>query len=221
MELLGWQAPGGSNELAVWCGPQGARDVVLVLPAWFDEANKTRHFTIATMRLLEARGVASVLPDLPGCNESLAAMADQTLASWRQAAHKAATQFGCTHVLAIRTAAAIAPDLPGWAYAPQAGKSALRTLLRAESLAAKEAGKPASVDDLLMRGQQQGLLVAGWQLGAQMVRDLAALEPANGDLAVIEQSKLAGPGLWLRAEPDHDPAQAQALAAIILADLAS
>ena len=37
-------------------------------------------------------------------------------------------------------------------------------------------------------------------------------------LANIAQADLGGAGLWLRAEPDHDPAQARALAVLLTAD---
>ncbi len=80
MQLQSWQAPGGSEELSLSFGPEDAPRL-LVLPAWFDESNKLRHFTIQTMRTLERRGVASILPDLPGCNESLAPMREQDVGS--------------------------------------------------------------------------------------------------------------------------------------------
>ena len=52
-----------------------------------------------------------------------------------------------------------------------------------------------------------------------MIRELDKAEPAGGAaLANIAQADLGGAGLWLRAEPDHDPAQADTLAALIAAD---
>lgn len=216
--LHSWHAPGGSEELALACGSEtGPR--LLVLPAWFDDGNKLRHLTVETMRALERLGVASVLPDLPGCNESPAPLAAQDLSTWRAAAEAAATHFACTHVLAIRAAATIAPDLPGWAYAPLAGKSALRALLRAAVIAAKEAGQTDTSEGLLERGQRAGLVLAGFRLGAEMIAGLAAAELPLGTLTTITQSEVGGPGLWLRAEPEHDPAQAEALARIIAAGL--
>ena len=44
----------------------------------FDEANKLRHFTIELMRRLDTAGIDTFLPDLPGCNESLAPLEAQT-----------------------------------------------------------------------------------------------------------------------------------------------
>ena len=65
-------------------------------------------------------------------------------------------------------------------------------------------------------GRDQGIELAGWQLGADMFAQLEnAAVAANGLQANIEQALLGGSGLWLRAEPDEDPEQADALAAII------
>ena len=43
--------------------------------------------------------------------------------------------------------------------------------------------------------------------------------PAPANQRDIAQSDIGGPGLWLRAEPDHDPRQADALAAILAMEL--
>lgn len=214
--LTTWQAPGGSVEQAIRC-VSATGPCLLVLPAWFDEANKTRHFTVETMRMLAQRGIGSVLPDLPGCNESMAALNAQTLSSWREAASAAAEHFGCSHVLAIRAGANLAPALPGFAYAPLAGKSALRALLRARTIAAKEAGRPETTESLLETGKAEGLELAGYRLGAAMVADLSQAALPDSPLAKLEPS---GPGLWLRAEPEHNAEQAAALANVIAESMA-
>jgi hypothetical protein len=217
--------------IAAWPGPvgeecavafdEGRKHRLLVLPAWFDEGNKLRHFTVETMRRLHGSSVDSFLPDLPGCNESLAPLDAQTVASWRAAAAGAAIHFSATHVLAIRAAAALAPgDLPGWRYAPLAGSSQLRSLLRARALSAREAGREEDREALLAEGRKRGLDLAGYRLGAAMIADLAEAElPASARQRDIAQGDLGGPGLWLRAEPDHDPKQADALAAIVAMEL--
>jgi hypothetical protein len=53
-----------------------------------------------------------------------------------------------------------------------------------------------------------------------MVEELetAELSPSERQRDVV-QGDLGGGGLWLRAEPDHDPGQADALAAIIAVEL--
>ena len=195
---------------------------LLILPALFDEANRLRRFTVEVMRRLATRGIASVLPDLPGCGESLAPLEAQSLALWREAAAAAATHFAASHVLTIRASASLAPPglpgLPGWHYAPSAPASQLRSLLRARILARREAGVEETSEALLKLGLEQGLELAGYRLGPQMLADLSA-KTAPSTLPIILQSELAAPGLWLRAEPGEDPAQAETLATILAASL--
>ncbi|AOL94984.1 hypothetical protein BG023_112068 [Porphyrobacter sp. LM 6] len=196
---------------------------VLVCPAWFDEANKLRRFTIEVMRRLDRAGIDCFLPDLPGCNESLASLGEQTLEGWCSAATAAASVLGATHVLAIRAGALVAPaSLPGWHYAPLGGPKLLRGMLRAQTIAAREAGREESSESLMARGRSEGLALGGWPLGADLLRTLESAEPALAPgQSEIAQSALGGPGLWLRAEPDDDAAQADALAAIITGGVAA
>lgn len=190
---------------------------LLVLPAWFDEANKTRHFTVEVMRRLHSAGWSTTLPDLPGCNESLASLEEQDLASWRRATARWLEEIGATHCLAIRNGAAIVPPgVAGWRYAPLAPKTAIRAMLRARILAAREAGKEEVRDELIEQGKAHGLELAGYRLSAQMFRDLVDGElPEASDLADIKQGEVGVGALWLRAEPDFDAAQADRLAEII------
>lgn len=212
--IAAWPCPGG-EELALALD-RGRPARLLILPALFDEGNKLRHFTAQAMRLLGDAGIDSLLPDLPGCNESLAPLATQTLAGWREAARAAAAHFAATHVLAIRAGALLAPALPGWRYAPQDGPAVLRTLLRARLLAGREAGRTETSQELMATGLGKGLNLLGYSLGPQLFRELetASLTGSSGQ-SDIAPADLGGPGLWLRAEPDHDPAQAAALAALI------
>ena len=215
--------------IAAWPGPEGEEYAVafdrgrerrvLVLTALFDEANKLRHFTVEVMRRLDAADIDAFLPDLPGCNESPAALEGKTLSGWQQAAASAAEHFGATHGLAIRGGALCAPPgLPVWRYAPATGSTILRAMLRARVIASKEAGFEETREDLLEQGRASGLELAGYRLGPAMIRELETAEPTGGTaLANIAQSDLGGAGLWLRAESDHDPAQAEALAAIVVA----
>lgn len=191
---------------------------VLILPAWFDEANKMRRFTVQTMRALDATGIDSFLPDLPGCNESLIGLESQTIASWQSAAKSAATQFGATHILSLRAGAIIAPaDLPGWQYAPQSGAKTLRAMLRARMIAAREAGIEESTESLLASGRADGLTLAGWRLGAAFVSGLETAQPSSSKLhSVIAAKDLGGPGLWLRAEASEDQSQVDQLTQVIV-----
>lgn len=223
--LTNWPCPlpaGGSSDEYAVAFESAAKHRILLLPALFDEANKTRHQTIEIMRRFEGAGVDSVLPDLVGMNESLQPLAEQTLEGWQAAARAAAVHFQSTHMLSIRAGALLAPpSLPGWRYAPSGGKQAIRSMIRARTIASREAGTEEKSDNLTKLGETEGIELAGYQLGPAMFGQLAAAAtPDAGNLTDIAQSDLgAGGGLWLRAEPDYDAAQADALAAIIIMSL--
>lgn len=224
--ILTWNRPapdGGSSAEELMVGFDEDRAArVLVLPAWFDEANKLRRFTIEVMRRLDRAEIDAFLPDLPGCNESIAPLAEQTLEGWRAAVRAAAETLKVTHVLAIRAGALLTPErLPGWHYAAQSGPKLLRGAIRARTIAAREAGLSETSEQLLATGRSDGLTLGGWSVGAKMLCALETAEPSLSPCqSEITQAMLGGPGLWLRAEPDEDAAQADALAALIAASIA-
>lgn len=221
-ELIDWPcpAPGGTREEMALVFDRSRGQRLLVLPAWFDEANKLRRQTVEVMRRLDLSGIDSVLPDLPGCNESDASLAEQTLEGWREAATAAAAHFRATHVLTVRAGVLLAPlGLPGWRYAPVNGRQVLRGMMRARLIAAKEAGRSERTEDLQRSAREEGIELAGWPFGPSMFTALEAAEPATA-LTEVEQAALGGGALWLRAEPDDSPEQADALAAIIALGLA-
>ncbi len=217
-ELIDWPCPapgGGTRDELALTFDHAREQRLLILPAWFDEANKLRRQTVEVMRRLDLSGIDCVLPDLPGCNESLAKLPEQTLEGWRAAAAAAAEHFKASHVLTLRAGALLAPaDLPGWRYAPIAGRQVLRPMLRARTVASREAGRSERTEDLQALGRNEGIELAGWQIGKEMFGVLETAEPVT-DLVEIEQGALGGPGLWLRAEPDEDAEQADALAAML------
>lgn len=186
---------------------------LLILPALFDEGHKLRRLGVEVMRRLDGSGIDSLLPDLPGTNESSLALGELGLADWATATSAAANHFRATHVLALRGGGLIVPPgLSGWIYGPVKGSGLLRTMLRARVLAAREAGRAESSEGLLIEAQEHGIELAGYRLGAGMVQQLQAAQP-SANLAEIRQEAIGGSPLWLRAEPDFDPAQADALAA--------
>ncbi|KWV96128.1 hypothetical protein [Erythrobacter sp. AP23] len=219
-----WPCPlpdGTAGEEMVLGFDRARQQRVLVIPPLFDEANKFRHQIVEIMRRVDAQDIDCFLPDLPGCNESIAPLPAQTIAGWRAATAAAATHFAATHVFAVRSGGWLVPDtLPGWVYAPVKARQVLRGMLRARSLAAREAGVSESSEDLLAEGREKGLTLAGWDLGAPLIRELDEGEFAASPAAIpIEQGEVGGKPLWLRAENDDDPAQADALAAILIAGL--
>lgn len=190
---------------------------LLVIPPLFDEANKLRRQLAEVMRRLDHAGIDCFLPDLPGWNESLRPLCEQTLQGWRQCAAAAAGHFRATHVLSVRVGAIIAPpSLPGWRYAPIGGASVLRILLRARVISAREAGQEETLADLAERGRAEGLELAGHAIGPTLFTELETAHlPDNGRQGEIDQQTIGGSGLWLRAEPAFDIAQADALAAFV------
>lgn len=219
-----WPCPGPAgiaDELAV--AFDRARAVrLLIVPPLFEEMNRTRRMLIETQRRLDALGVDSMLPDLPGCNESLQSFSAQSLGSWRVAMEAASRHFAATHVLAVRGGALVFPTrFPGWVLEPVKGASILRQLLRARVLSAKEAGREENSADLLEEGRNIGLELAGYRLSAALVAGLDSAVPEDEGQRVIRQAELGGSALWLRSEPGEDPAQSAALAQIIASEAAA
>ncbi|MGB3796067.1 MAG: hypothetical protein WA957_07160 [Alteraurantiacibacter sp.] len=187
-----------------------------MIRALFDEGNKLRHFTVELMRALDRAGIDCFLPDLPGTNESLEDHRYQSLEGWRDAMNAAARYFRATHVLAIRGGALIAPaHLPNIHYAPASGASLLRAMLRAQLIIASEAGHKDTREDLIARGSSEGLRLAGYEFGPQMINSLGSAVLTHDDVSEIAQGDVGGSALWLRAEPSHDAAQASSLAHLV------
>ena len=216
--------PGGAaaSELALTFDT-GRTKRVLIAPALFDEAHKLRRFTVEVMRRLDGAGIDSMLPDLPGCNESEQDLALIEPEDWRMALEAAARHFGATHVLALRGGGLVLPEkLGGWHYAPVRGGSLLKTMLRARVLAAREAGHEELIDTLMDQGLAMGLELAGYSLSGEMLRQMGELVPRQRPgISVIEHTLIGGPMLWLRAEAGEDAAQADALAAVVAMGVAA
>lgn len=193
---------------------QGRPHRLLIVPALFEEANRMRRLTVEVMRRLDAAGIDCLLPDLPGCNESLQPLETQTVATWRAAMAAAGAHFGATHALGIRGGALLQPDLPGWKYGPVKGANLLRQMLRARIVVSREAGLAETQEGLLEAGMREGLELVGYRLGPGLLAELQTSLPAEGPSEVL-QDMIGGSGLWLRAEPGEDRAQADALAAVI------
>jgi len=219
-----WPCPtpdGGSAEEYALCCDRGRARRLLIVPALFDEANRLRRLTVEVMRRLDGAGIDSILPDLPGCNESLQPLEAQTPMGWRAAMAAAAAHFGATHVLGIRGGAMLTPGpLPGWHYAPSKGASILRQLIRARILASRETGISESQDSLLEQGLAKGLELAGFRLGPVLLGEFQGLTPVPG-ARIVDQDTIGGGGLWLRADPGEDRDQADALAAVLAIGIAA
>ena len=208
--------PGGgqAREYALTCD-HGRETRLLIVPALFDEGNRLRRLTVDVMRRLDGAGIDCVLPDLPGCNESMQPLEFQDTADWLDAMVAAARHFGATHALGIRGGCLFTPDhLPGWHYAPVKGSAILRQMLRARVLSAREAGREEDRDRLDAMAREEGIVLAGYPLGRDFYVQFEPMVP-DADAKVIAQDDIGGSGLWLRAEPGENPKQADALAATL------
>ncbi|MET1754811.1 hypothetical protein ABVV53_04965 [Novosphingobium sp. RD2P27] len=193
---------------------------LLIVPALFDEGNRLRRFTVEVMRRLDGAGVDVFLPDYPGTNESLQPLPTQEPDDWADAMTAAGLEFGATHVLGIRGGCLFTPSaLPSLHYAPVKAASLLRQMLRARILSSREIGREETREGLMALGLALGIELAGYQLGAEFVRQFDTLTPREG-VAQIAQDTVGGSGLWLRAEPSESAEQADALAAAVAMALA-
>jgi hypothetical protein len=219
----------GNDELCLSFGPESA-DRLLILPPLFDEANRVRHLMVECARALADLGVASLLPDLPGCNESPAPLETASLSLWQAALITCAEQHGrVTHVASLRGGALLDGTLgylPRWRLAPVKGAQLLRTMLRTRIASDREAGVTSSSEALMETARTQGIELAGNSLSPCMIRELDVAAPSEGgairsvrfaDDPLDADGRITGAPLWLRAEPAHDPAMAAAMAADIAA----
>lgn len=207
----------GNDEAVLSFGKLAAKRVILIVPPLFDEMNRVRAMLTGAMRELAVRGVATLLPDIPGCNESLAPISAQSISGWRNAMATAVNQFNATHVASIRGGALIDADiaLPHWRLAGVKGASLLKTMLRTRIASDKEAGRTSSIESLMAEAQNGPIELSGYMLGSDMLVELETAIPS----AQIQAHEVAlgdgfqGKPLWLRAEPQEDAEMSLALAA--------
>jgi hypothetical protein len=206
----------GHDEFCLCFGAGHTRQI-LISPPLFDEMNRVRRMLVQAMRDLDARGVGSMLIDLPGCNESLARLEEQSLVSWRAAIAASEEQLGATHIASLRGGSLVddAPALPHWRLAPAKGSSLLKTMIRTRIAGEKEGGKATTEAELMAAAQMAPLELGGNMLGPAMVAQLATAEPTP--LANLTERRLGedvvGSPLWLRAEPQDDPVMSASIAA--------
>lgn len=207
----GYDWAGGRE--ALWrFGPDDGPVVALALPP-FEEANRTRTFAVGLLRALAARGVGSMLPDLPGQGESLVPTEKVTLADWRAAFATACMTVGRPVVVAsIRGGALVDADavVAGrWQLSPQPGARLVRELRRV-ALASGEADQGQMV-----------MTMSGNHIARNLIGELERAEPSTDHpVRVVRLGTDPAPAdlridalpLWRRAEPDDDRILAETLA---------
>lgn len=220
--MIGHYDWAGGREAMLRFGPAAGPVVVAALPL-FEEANRTRAFTVTILRALAARGIASALPDLPGTGESLVPTHEATLQQLREAFESAVRHFEWegrdTYSLALRSGALL-DGLAGvdarWHFAPMTGQELLREVTRMRQASAREAGVAFDA------GPAGGapVEVAGNLVSPVLLDQLAHAPAEDGVVRTVRLEtdarpadlKIPGSPLWRRAEPDNDPELAELLA---------
>lgn len=194
--------------------------VVLFAAPLFEEANRTRAFLLTVARALGDLSLASMVPDLPGAGESMGATVDATLSEWQEAfaaAAASAARHGPVHVAAIRGGALLsrlAKAKSRWHFAPVAGETLVRDMMRARMIANPGAAMPGPDDEPIE--------LAGNLLSARMIAELRAAAPvAATPLRTLRLDNdpmpadrfIDGTPLWRRSDPGNDLVTAAVLAA--------
>ncbi len=204
-------------------GPDTGPVVVVALPL-FEEANRTRAFAVTILRMLAERGIAGALPDLPGQGESLVPTHETSIMKLRDGFLAAVESIDRpAYSLAIRSGALL--DTLGllkgrWHLSPMTGTDLLRELVRTRQASAREAGDRFDPSTLGVDRAAPPVELAGNLISQHLLSELSAVTPMTDATRTVRLSteakpadaKLPGSPLWRRAEPDNDPAFAQAVA---------
>jgi hypothetical protein len=197
----------GEGEYLLAFGPEDG-PTLLVLQPLFEEMNRSRALVSALCRALAARGIGTLLPDLPGTGESLRAIEDVRWADWVAAVKALPSTTG---TVSLRGGALLDAlrDGPRWRFTPTSGRALLSDLRRS---ALAGGGDPAAP--------------AGYPLSAQLAEALYAAEVVPDDGArtvrLVSDDKPAdlrceGAPVWRRPEPEGDEGLAARLADDIVA----
>jgi hypothetical protein len=216
IESYAWR---GGREAMVRFGPAGA-PLVLVLPPLFEEANRTRHFLVEVMRGLAVQGIASILPDLPGMNDSPVATVEARLADWQEGIAALPAPVATVSLRGGALLDGFAACSLHWRLSPETGARLLRDMIRATAMTSGI--KAGELEDA---ARTQPTALAGNVIHADLFSALEGAIPAiTGTIRLVRledeagdaDARLSGTPLWRRAEPDHDPL----LAAAVVTDIA-
>jgi hypothetical protein len=180
----------------------GSSITLLILPALFEEANRMRRFTVSVMRNLAENQIGTILPDLPGCGESLNKLSDVTLADWQAAVSNLTGNIFAS--VAIRGGALLDNVFENrWRLAPETGERLLRDMVRATSFS-----EGISAVELDTQARSHATRLAGNLIGPELYATLHEAVPVSA----AHIANVDGPKLWRAAEPGDDPEYARLLA---------
>jgi hypothetical protein len=196
----------------------------MLVPPLFDEMNRMRRMLVDIMRALDSLQICSFLPDLPGTNESLVPLEQVAVSDWQSAMKSCAQQYHISHITSFRGGALTVSALheaDHWIFSPVKGATILRTMLRTKVASDRESGLNTSMAGLSAQAKAGPIELAGNILGPDLFAQLnAANVPVLQNQRVVRlisdnkpgDVQIAGSPLWLRAEPDADPAMSLAMA---------
>lgn len=196
----------GEGDYLLAFGPEDGPQLLILQPL-FEEMNRSRALVSALCRGLAARGIGTLLPDLPGTGESLRALDELGWADWIAAIAALPLTTG---TVSLRGGALLdgLREGPRWRFAPTSGRSLLSDLRRSA-----------------LAGDGDPLAPAGYRLSRHLSEPLQGAEPAPDEgartvrLVSDEQAAdrhVEGIPVWRRPEPESD----EALAALLVDDIA-
>lgn len=218
----------GGREAMLRFGPDTGPVMVAAIPL-LEEWNRTRAFVVTLLRELALRGVASVLPDLPGHGESLVPLTDMTVLQLAEALEAVTDRLNRegrpTFALGIRSGALLdycALHHGRWYLSPMTGQDVLRDLHRTWLASERRPAGLRSLD-AMMYGDDDPVTVAGTHLSSDFLSSLTVGKPFDQPgiarrVVRLESDPLpadrrvTGSPLWRRSEPGNDPALAATLA---------
>lgn len=224
--MIGQYSFSGNGEQYLHFGRKHPRQILLI-PPFFEEMNRTRWLLLAAMRTLDEARIGTILPDLPGQNESLVPDSGISIAMWGAALERLAAQSGVIidMVAAFRSGAILddAVDCARrWRMAPEDGPNLLRQLIRTRLAADREAGLSTSKALLLAQARHECIELAGVEMPPALIQELEnATLPVHDDVRTVRlegsaapaDAYLSGKPLWRQSEPEEDHWLAQQIAA--------
>lgn len=216
----------GNSEQYLHLGRKHPRQI-LIIPPFFEEMNRTRWLLLAAMRTLDEARIGTILPDMPGQNESLVPDSGISLSTWRAALERLAAQSGVIidMVAAFRSGSIIDDAVSctrHWRLSPEDGPSLLRQLIRIRLASDREAGLATSKAVLLTQARQQNMMVAGWEIPSAMIQELETSGlPVHDEVRTVlledntasADAYVTGKAPWRQSEPQEDHWLAQQIAA--------
>jgi hypothetical protein len=191
----------GGTEMLLRHGA-GSPITLLILPALFEEANRMRRFTVLVMRNLAEHQIGTIVPDLPGCGDSLSNLSDVTFADWQDAVSTLTGNI--LGSVAIRGGALLDNAFANrWRLAPETGERLLRDMTRATSFS-----EGVSSAELDQQARSHATRLAGNLMSPELYATIRAAVPARS----AHITNVDGPKLWRAAEPGDDPKYARLVA---------